>query len=58
MKRLWVFVCALLLALAFGSGCQTEDGRGIFDDALKDWRGDNMQMRGLSDQPPSTRSRN
>ena len=44
MKRLWVLLCALLFALAFGVGCEP----GPFDDALRDWNGDNMQLRGFS----------
>jgi hypothetical protein len=44
MKRLWVLPCALLFALAFGAGCAP----GPFDDAIRDWNGDNMQMRGFS----------
>jgi hypothetical protein len=44
MKRLWVLPCALLFALALGAGCEP----GPFDDAIRDWNGDNMQMRGFS----------
>jgi hypothetical protein len=33
----------LLLGLLFVPGCE-----GVFDDAMKDFRGDNMQMRGFS----------
>jgi hypothetical protein len=52
---------ALLCALLFASGCMSADGKGFFDDALKDLRGDNMQMRSDSSllkepsalQPPS-----
>ena len=44
----------LLLGLLFVPGCE-----GVFDDAMKDLRGDNMQMRGLSsttaDPPIMTR---
>ena len=41
MRRLWAVLCALLSA----PGCATEGGKGFFDDALKDLRGDNQQMR-------------
>jgi hypothetical protein len=50
MKRLGVLLCALLFALCLGSGCQSEDGKGFFDDAIRDWNGDNMKMKGLKDQ--------
>ncbi len=51
MKRLCVLLCALLCALAFGAGCEPSP----FDDAIRDWNGDNMQMRGFSGgaAPPS-----
>jgi hypothetical protein len=41
MRRLGWILCVLLVSL---SGCATPDGKGYFDEALKDWRGDNMQM--------------
>jgi hypothetical protein len=41
MKHFCVLICALL----FGVGCATEDDRAKWNDALKDLRGDNMQMR-------------
>ncbi len=44
MKRLWVLLCALLFALAFAAtACEP----GPFDDAVRDWNGENMQMRGF-----------
>jgi hypothetical protein len=51
MKCLVVLLCALLFALAFGAGCEP----GPFDDAVRDWNGDNMQMRsfGGGAMPPS-----
>jgi len=56
MKRLCVLCCALLLALAFGAGCASDgsDG-GPLGPALRDWNGDNMQMRGFNGgaAPPS-----
>jgi hypothetical protein len=44
MKRLVVLLCALLFALALGAGCEP----GPFDEAIRDWNGDNMQMRGMN----------
>jgi hypothetical protein len=46
-----VVLCALLFALAVGAGCEP----GPFDDAVNDWNGQNMQMRGFSGgaMPPS-----
>jgi hypothetical protein len=41
MRRSYVLLVVLLCA----SGCASEDGPGFFDAALKDLRGDNMQMR-------------
>ena len=41
MKRLCVLLCALL----FGFGCATGSDEAMWDGALKDLRGDNMQMR-------------
>jgi hypothetical protein len=51
MKSLIVLLCALVCALAFGVGCDP----GPFDDAMQDWNGKNMQMRGFSGGaiPPS-----
>jgi hypothetical protein len=42
MKRLGGILCALAVSLA---GCASPDGKGPFDEALKDLRGDNMRMR-------------
>jgi hypothetical protein len=52
MKRLVVLLCALLLALAFGAGCESG---GPFDAAIRDFNGENMQMRGFNGgaAPPS-----
>jgi hypothetical protein len=36
-----LIVCALL----FASGCASEGGRGFFDEAIKDWNGENQRMR-------------
>jgi hypothetical protein len=54
LKHLCVLVCALL----FGVGCASDGDRAKGDDALKDLRGDNMQMRnnysgtaGMGDHP-------
>ncbi|MFO0810405.1 MAG: hypothetical protein U0746_17410 [Gemmataceae bacterium] len=41
MKRLFLLLCALAVA----PGCVSPSGNGFFDDAAKDWRGDNMRMR-------------
>ncbi len=41
MRRFRVALCACLLA----AGCAAEGGRGFFDDAIKDWNGDNQRMR-------------
>jgi hypothetical protein len=41
MKHLCVLVCALW----FGVGCASDGDRAQWSDALKDLRGDNMQMR-------------
>ena len=37
--------CIVLSGLLLFAGCATEGRKGVFDDALKDLRGDNMQMR-------------
>jgi hypothetical protein len=42
MKRLYLLVCALCLAL----GCASEDSKAQWNEVWKDARGDNMQMRG------------
>ncbi len=42
MVRLWLLLCVLLLCV----GCATEDTKAQWEEALKDLRGDNMQMRG------------
>jgi hypothetical protein len=41
MRRLFLFVCLLA-----GPGCMADAEHGPFADALKDARGDNMEMRG------------
>jgi hypothetical protein len=41
MRRLWAVLCPLL----FVAGCVSADGRGYFDEAIKDWNGDNQRMR-------------
>ena len=41
MRRFWALLCVLI----FAAGCESEGGRGFFDDAIKDWNGDNMRMR-------------
>jgi hypothetical protein len=42
-----VFAFALLL----GIGCATDSDKAQWNEALKDWRGDNMKMRGDSSGP-------
>jgi hypothetical protein len=42
MKRLCVLLCGVL----FGSGCASDGDKAMWDGALKDLRGDYMQMRG------------
>ena len=43
----WVMlrICLLLAGLVLCAGCATEGRKSPFDEALKDLRGDNMQMR-------------
>ncbi|HTK78123.1 MAG TPA: hypothetical protein VL371_22845 [Gemmataceae bacterium] len=41
MRRLRMVLCTLL----FVAGCVSPDGRGYFDEAIKDWNGDNQRMR-------------
>ncbi len=38
-------ICLLLSGLVLCAGCATEGRKSPFDEALKDLRGDNMQMR-------------
>ena len=38
--------CVLVCALFFGLGCASEDDKAMWEGAMKDLRGDNMQMRG------------
>jgi hypothetical protein len=44
MKRLCVLLCALFLGL----GCASDVDKAKWNDAWKDARGDNMQMKGFS----------
>lgn len=56
MRRLGAVLCALL----FLGGCVSADGRGYFDEAIKDWNGENQRMRSdakWSDLPDPTLSR-
>jgi hypothetical protein len=41
MRRAWMIGFVLCLAV----GCAADGGKGPLDEALKDWRGDNMRMR-------------
>ncbi len=61
MKRWYLLVCTLTFCL----GCATDADRAQWNEALKDLRGDNMQMKsgfremkGMGDQSDSFRSRN
>jgi hypothetical protein len=52
------YLCVLVSALLFGAGCASDSDRAKWDDALKDLRGDNMQMHsnfsgatGMGDHP-------
>jgi hypothetical protein len=38
-------LCLLVFTLALIAGCAAEGQKSPFDEALKDLRGDNMQMR-------------
>jgi hypothetical protein len=38
--------CVLLCAIFFGFGCASDGDKAMWEGALKDLRGDNMQMRG------------
>jgi hypothetical protein len=51
MKLRCVLLGALFAgALLFGLGCATDGDKGQWDDFWKDLRGDNMKMKGFSDQ--------
>jgi hypothetical protein len=52
------YLCALVCALLFGVGCASDGDRAKWDDAMRDLRGDNMQMHnsfsgmtGMGDHP-------
>jgi hypothetical protein len=45
MRRFCALVCALVCALLFCAGCATDSDRAMWNDALKDLRGDNQIMR-------------
>ncbi|HKB37230.1 MAG TPA: hypothetical protein VKD72_12310 [Gemmataceae bacterium] len=49
-RRLCLLVCALLLA----AGCVTPADKAQWDEAMKEWRGDNMKMRGDARRLPMT----
>jgi hypothetical protein len=44
-------LCALLIALILAVGCASDGEKHWYDEALKDARGDNQQMRGFSSLP-------
>ena len=39
-------LCVLLGGIIFCAGCATPGDKAQWEEAVKDWRGDNMQMRG------------
>ena len=47
MKRFCVLLCALVALVMLCQGCASPDGKGFFDEAIKDWNGENMKMRGF-----------
>jgi len=36
-----------ILALFFAAGCASDGDKDSWDEVKKDWRGDNMKMRGM-----------
>jgi hypothetical protein len=46
MKRL----CALIFVLLCCAGCASDSQKAQWNEVWKDMRGDNMQMRGFSNQ--------
>jgi hypothetical protein len=36
-----------ILALFFAAGCAGDGNKGSWEELKKDWRGDNMKMRGM-----------
>jgi hypothetical protein len=45
MRRLGLLACALLVCLLSGTGCLSDADKKQWREALKDLRGDNMEMR-------------
>jgi hypothetical protein len=41
-------LCALVAVLILSAGCAADGQKHWYDEALKDARGDNMQMRGFA----------
>jgi hypothetical protein len=52
MHGVRLLALALLAALVFGAGCLTEADRRQWGEALKDLRGDNMEMGSHSSSAP------
>jgi hypothetical protein len=44
MRRLGLLACALVVCLLLGTGCLTDADKKQWREALKDLRGDNMEM--------------
>jgi hypothetical protein len=40
-------LCSLVIVLFLGTGCASDGKKHWYDEALKDARGDNQQMRGF-----------
>jgi hypothetical protein len=45
-ETMWRF-CALIVVLFLVAGCESDGQKHWYDEALKDARGDNQQMRGF-----------
>jgi hypothetical protein len=52
MSRLRLLAVGLFAALLFGAGCFSDADRRQWGEALKDMRGDNMEMGSHSSQAP------
>ena len=44
-------LCAILVFLFLASGCASDGQAHWYDEALKDARGDNMEMHGFNSRP-------
>jgi hypothetical protein len=52
MRRLYAVAFALGVGLCLGTGCASDADRKQWAEALKDLRGDNMEMGSHSHTPP------